>query len=202
MSSSYFTTKPTLKPIIFEVNGPQLGTSGYVPAQPKFPNNLGEGLVVEATSERFVEPNDQHRWVTHHVVTSTKLPYQGESLVDSAEKFTEPTDQQKFGEQLANENILFTEVNNQGSTSLQEAQLNKDDRLKRNPDPYTFLPQEPDKTSWTINIGIIEDKEAGVKSNSWMSGTNTNIKEAVYKPYGIDQGRTVLPQALFKLAYT
>jgi len=110
--------------------------------------------------------------------------------------------------------VLFTDVSSRpsGQQDLIVAPTGgEDDRPKRNPDPYTFLPEE--KKTWTINVGFIEENSSPVKSSSgWKDAaingpasqhfieekkSTSGWKDAVingpasqlsFRLYGLDQG--------------
>jgi hypothetical protein len=93
--------------------------------------------------------------------------------------------------QWAMKNSPFAELTNQDRINLYERQSLADERLKRNPSMYTFQPDEPDKESWTINVGFIEENAAAVKP-SWSHGLEGSVNNAGFKQYGYDQGKTFL----------
>jgi hypothetical protein len=68
-----------------------------------------------------------------------------------------------------------------------------DNRLKRNPDLYTFEPQaeEEKKTSWTINVGFIENNRATSKISTWKDEAAIQAGQGSFKVYGFDQGTIV-----------
>ena len=78
-------------------------------------------------------------------------------------------DQDKDVKGWVNPHVSFTDLTKQTGHDHSP----QDDRPKRNPELYTFQPQETDKiTSWHINVGFIEDNHAALNNNGWKDTPN------------------------------
>ena len=92
-----------------------------------------------------------------------KVPEVGIRVVDDLR------DLDKDANGWANPHVSFTDLTKQTGHDHSP----QDDRPKRNPELYTFQPQETDKiTSWHINVGFIEDNHAALNTNGWKDAPN------------------------------
>jgi hypothetical protein len=120
-------------------------------------------------------------------------PGTGIRIVESFQKESnERINEEINSKTLVNSNLPFTDLT-KPSVHIQSL-TSEDNRLKRNPTLYTFQPQETEekKTSWTINVGFIEDNKDTGKISTWKDEAAIQAGQGSFKVYGFDQGNTVL----------